>query len=66
MADRTWKLERTGGGSGCGPLAFKIKGFEEKDADTMAVTKSMDGLSQGDLKSIYAELHDYFHGDEHG
>lgn len=66
MAKRTWKLERTGGGSGDGPLQFKIKGFEEKDSETMKVVKLMDELSQDDLKAIYSEIHEHFHGDEHG
>lgn len=66
MADRTWKLERTGGGPGQGPLSFKIKGFEEKESDTMRVTKAMDELTQNDLRAIMSEIHEHFHGDEHG
>lgn len=66
MASRTWKLERTAGGPGQGPLSFRLKGFEEKDADTMSVTRSMDGLSQDDLKAIVSEINELLHGDEHG
>ncbi len=63
---RMWKLERTGGGPGQGPLTYRIAGFEKTDPNTMKVVKLMDELTQDDLKALQSELHDHFHGDEHG
>lgn len=66
VVKRTWSLERTGGGSGQGPPEFSLKGFARSDPETMKVDRSMVGLSQEDLRDIYSELHEHFHGDEHG
>jgi hypothetical protein len=63
---RTWSLEVTAGGAGKGPMEFSLKGFSRADPETMKVDRSMERLSQDDLQAIMSELHEHFHGDEHG
>jgi hypothetical protein len=66
MAKRVWQA-RMAHGTPRGEGPYSLKGFEEgHDSNSLVAKKVLDGLEFEDLKSIYSEIHEILHGDEHG